>query len=336
MSEFPQALFELRAQAKEKGESLARRVLLPASIAVAIGAEPDGRCSLAIRITSEQEASLGELQDSEGMTFAWSEDDFGPGRWLAINLIDSEGSELFDQVCADLETYLSAHDADLAISETAARIRTWQRFLAVGKSGLGPQKQLGLWGELWVLRRLADTVGWNRALQCWAGPGGASQDFREDTWSAEVKTTSPSSISIGISSLDQLDIGTLPIIYLIHLSADEAGPAHGESLADAVKVVQNAVVDSVAMRSDLESRLLAAGYHAMHNNRYNRTGYVIHSRVIYQVRDGFPRLQRTDLPAAVKDGQYSLYIKALADYTATTISLTLALRAVSPEGVETA
>ena len=328
MSDLRNALERIRFDSKLQNESLSRRILLNASIGIAIGAEPSGNSSLAIRIAVDQEKFLGEIRDSEGITFGWSEEDYGPGRWFAMLVDHEDDGEIFNLICEDLEKFLTVAEAAEAIRGTASRIRTWQRFLAVGRRGLSSRQQMGLWGELQVLEGLATSMGWGDALQSWTGPTGASQDFRAAEWSTEVKTTSLTSNSLSISSLDQLDLGTFPDIFIVHICASEVGSSEGESLGDAVSRLRAKVQGSPTLRSELETKLLSAGYHSMHQQRYSGIGFLRRSCSAYKVREDFPRFQRSSVPAAIKEARYTLQVKDLVDFAVNVENLPQALHAV--------
>ena len=334
MSDLRNALDELRAAALRQRERLSKRVLLGSQLGVAIGADPDGGSSLALRVEGDNESHLGELQDSEGLSFGWSEQDYGPGRWFEMSANDQEDAEIFAHICSDLEPQLLADDATQAIKGIGLRIRMWQRFLAVGKAGLGPRQQMGLWGELQVLQVLANGIGWNRALLGWVGPGGASQDFREGAWAAEVKTTSFSADSLAISSLDQLDTAIHSQIYLVHIGAAELSPTEGQPLSDAVEKVRAKVQDQAELRAELENRLLASGYHSMHERRYSRRGFLMRVRIVYQVRDNFPRLERSSLPSAIKGASYNLFTKDIASFAVSAEELPNELHSLVVEAAE--
>lgn len=77
--------------------------------------------------------------------------------------------------------------------------------------------QKGLIGELLYLEYLIDQNGVKHAFESWVGPDGSDQDFLlDDSWT-EVKTTTISSDSINISSLEQLDrddFGRLVVYFM--------------------------------------------------------------------------------------------------------------------------
>jgi hypothetical protein len=72
------------------------------------------------------------------------------------------------------------------------------------KSLLTTNSQVGLFGELLFLKRLAGVIGWPTAANAWQGPHSEEHDFTLPAADAEVKTTRGESRVHEISSLTQL------------------------------------------------------------------------------------------------------------------------------------
>ncbi len=92
-----------------------------------------------------------------------------------------------------------------------ARVASWQRFMERGGDGLlSPEEEIGLFGELAVLRVLLDGEADPAGLcACWVGPLGALHDFRFGSGAMEVKTTVLGAHSYArITGLGQLDTAT--------------------------------------------------------------------------------------------------------------------------------
>ena len=314
MSELRATLKGLRDEAKGTGAPLSRRSLLGATLDVAVSADERGGATLAIRSEPNDSEALGELRDSEGISFTWEDGGYGPGRWFVAQAAAGETGDFFDLICEDLEPYLLLPNRMDAITQFAARVREWQRFLAVGKGGLGIPKQMGLWGELVVLRAIANNVGWARAIKGWVGPGGASQDFRIDGLLVEAKTSRLGADALSISSLEQLSVPDGSTMYLAHYGAAAVAPNEGEPLPDAVLAIRRALHDDALLRGDFENRLLGSGYHRMHESRYAGRGFVVRTCEIYEVGEEFPRLDRASVPNQIKDARYGLLIKGLSRF----------------------
>jgi hypothetical protein len=332
MSELRTTLKALRDEAHSAGEPLVKRSLLSGALTVAVSADERGGATLAIRSEPSDSDAFGELRDSEGISFSWIDGGYGPGRWFVARTAAGESGDFFDLICEDLEPHLLLPDRMDAIAQFSARVREWQRFLAVGKGGLGIPKQMGLWGELVVLRALATSVGWDRAISSWVGPGGASQDFRLDALLVEVKTVALGSDALLISSLEQLSVPFGSTMYLAHYGAAAVSPQEGEALPDAVSAVRRELRENALLRGDFENRLLGSGYHRVHENRYAGRGFAVRTFDLYAVGVDFPRLDRNSVPSQIKDARYGLLVKGLSRFAIQPEQIPMELRGLPMEG----
>lgn len=82
-------------------------------------------------------------------------------------------------------------------------LRSWASLLR-RKQLMPEDKQVGLLGELWFLRRLAGQRGWPHAADAWRGPESEEHDFTLRDIDIEVKTTRSESRVHTIGSLKQL------------------------------------------------------------------------------------------------------------------------------------
>jgi hypothetical protein len=61
-------------------------------------------------------------------------------------------------------------------------------------------------------------------------------------------------------------------------------------------------------------KLAEVGYHADHAQLYDQPKYQVRSVIIYDVREGFPRLQEKDLPAGICELSYEVEMGVCAAY----------------------
>src|SRR5690554_1513407 len=76
-----------------------------------------------------------------------------------------------------------------ALHAILERLKEWQSFMTRGPRPLSRDKQLGLFGELCVLKELLDSKLAAIALDCWLGPIHSAQDFHIYDGAVEVKAT---------------------------------------------------------------------------------------------------------------------------------------------------
>lgn len=248
-----------------------------------------------------------------GRGFAVSEEELAPeggGRvWIALRRQAVGSRELFGVMAEDLLRLLrlSAGDDEPTIFRTfIARIRGWQDFMQRGSDGvLPPESEVGLVGELQVLRDLIDAgVSPHLAVESWMGPVGGLHDFSIGTGAIEVKTSVAAvSFPAKVGSLDQLDDDFIKPLYVaaVRLAVDQSGM----SLPDAVEETRSRLDVEPVARREFESRLLYAGYSDSASTRYTRRFTHVLSR-IFPVDGAFPRLVRGVVPAGITRAQYEI------------------------------
>ena len=98
------------------------------------------------------------------------------------------------------------------------------------------------------------------ALKGWLGPNGADQDFRFDDYWYEIKTSEPGSLTICISSLEQLDNDSQGQLCIVLL--DRAGGITGESfsLNSLVERIRNSISNDAEAKDMFEQRMDLIGY----------------------------------------------------------------------------
>lgn len=236
---------------------------------------------------------------------------------------------LFCTLVADLVHYVGTVETRPAAA-LVQRIRSWQKMLAAGLSvGLSPQAQMGLFGELLVLREVLLPAWGPVAVQAWAGPTRAPQDFRHGDIAVEVKcVSSRDSERCRISNEYQLDDTELDFLCLVH-QAVRTDPEGGVSLPELVDSIRAdpRLADHQVL---LEERLLHAGWLDLHRSQYARERYSLTARRCYDVGHGFPRLTPRDVPDGVRSVSYSLDLDRCVGYLLTEHELGRRLRQQPP------
>ena len=159
-----------------------------------------------------------------------------------------------------------------------------------GPGGLTPERQRGLYAELWLLRdHLLDAVGAVAAVQAWTGPARASHDFQFGSCALEVKGTAAKQHQmLRIVSERQLDVTGVETLFLFHLSLDTHRDA-GQPLPALVDEVREACTARMSRRP-FEDRLFEAGYLDAHRHLYENPGYTVRESNFFRVAEGFPRI----------------------------------------------
>jgi hypothetical protein len=118
-------------------------------------------------------------------------------------------------------------------------VKTWRELLR-GLGRMSEEAELGLFGELLTLGLLAGRLG-PSAVDHWTGPTHDPHDFRVRRNELEVKTTARSSRIHIINGLGQLTPSMDCRLYVVSWQLERAGPAAGETLAERIADVRNAL-----------------------------------------------------------------------------------------------
>jgi hypothetical protein len=157
--------------------------------------------------------------------------------------------------------------------------------------------EIGLWGELFVLATLIESLGGEQALRCWlGGDANEERDFRFVDDDVEIKTTTAETRRHWISSITQLVPTLGRPLWLLSLQVTGAGGADGKRLPDLIELISARLQGKA--RADFEARIADTEYSPVQpKNSFRLLG--LRSRpACYRVDDDFPRLTPALLPSA--------------------------------------
>lgn len=228
--------------------------------------------------------------------------------WLALTRKESGSVELFAEMVCDIAGALdavSAEGEERILRALLSRVRSWQEFMRRGAETLSPEAEIGLIGELVVLHAALEAgVPSSLALDAWVGPLNGIHDFEIGSGAIEVKATlSSQGFPAKIGSLEQLDDSVHKPLFVA--GARLLQMDSGRNLPEIVEDVRTELRGNHEMESILSNRLLAAGYHETHANRYPRRFLVETVRVV-EVKEGFPRLVPGNIPMGIRRGIYEI------------------------------
>jgi hypothetical protein len=148
-----------------------------------------------------------------------------------------------------------------AVGAFLAVAERWRGLTAM-RELLGPEEQLGLFGELAVLQGLIRECGPD-AVASWTARVTAipeRHDFRVGQIDIEVKTTRTAVRNHIIHGLRQLEPCAGHTLFLISLKFAAAGMKDGRSLVDRVRTLRESLSMSPQSLTGFESRLDVVGY----------------------------------------------------------------------------
>ena len=241
---------------------------------------------------------------------------------LGVRLTDSTNADVFTALAEDIAPRIAA-----ATSEKAAalallnRLRRWQKFLAARSVDCSIERQRGLYGELHVLRRwIVPALGTTTSIACWRAPQASHQDFQLSGGAIEVKTTTAKQPqTIRITSERQLDDTGIRALYLVVVVLDErevegAPIESGDTLPGIVADLRRQLGVERRTREAFDDRLLDLGYLDADTHHFKSRRFALRSEHIFHVRQNFPRILESALPAGIGDVSYALSLAACASF----------------------
>lgn len=228
--------------------------------------------------------------------------------WLAITRSESGQFDLFVAMVCDVVGLLDAAgqtDQQTQMRLFIERVRAWQDFMRKGVTVLGPEREVGLIGELTVLGRLLDEgLGCGSVIDAWKGPLDGEQDFELGMGAIEVKATvSQTGFPARVGSLQQLDDYIRQPLFLVGVKLRLN--AEGFNLSSLVAQTRERLRDAPAAAVKFDRLLLDAGHYDGHASQYTRRFELAEFRVC-EVTGNFPRLTTGNVPAGVTAASYNI------------------------------
>lgn len=228
--------------------------------------------------------------------------------WLAIVRQPAGSLELFAAVASDVVRLLSSSrqmSEKQVYQKVLGRVRSWQEFMRKGREGLSAEAELGLVGELHVMRAMIEQgIPLFSAADAWKGPHDGLHDYLLAGGAIEVKSTLASEgFPVRILSLDQLNDSHSQPLFLAGLRFSVGST--GWTLPQLVTEMRVLIEPDQAAASLFELALLAAGYLDMHADSYDRH-FLLDEIRVYPVDADFPRLVPFNISTAIRRVQYEL------------------------------
>lgn len=177
----------------------------------------------------------------------------------------------------------------------SAIVRAWQSAWKPVRPEMDKTTQVGLFGELVVLRYLLIPALGAGAVESWSGPAFERHDFVLDHLHIEVKTTRKSRPEHEISRLDQLHVPAGKDLLLVSIQLEETA-AGRETLATQLDaVIDELRGDSFALDS-LMTKMVNIGWSDEIRTSGELMRFELRDSGIFPVDEGFPRLPESFSP----------------------------------------
>lgn len=195
---------------------------------------------------------------------------------------------------------------------------TWQELLKKVET-LDEDAEIGLLGELWLLKRLISTIG-TTALYSWTGPAGAPQDFHVGTNDFEVKSTMNRRRTHIVNGLKQLTPNRGRNLYILSLQFESAGTNAGYSLPDVIGEIRNLLSHDEAALTRFNS-IIEEGFSILdEDSKHYTSRYRLRAKpALIPVNDLCPKITEdilcraipADLLRRVSDVHYRIDVEGL-------------------------
>jgi hypothetical protein len=171
----------------------------------------------------------------------------------------------------------------------AATIRAWQSAWKPMRLEMDKTVQVGLFGELLVLRSLMIPCLGPAAVDQWSGPESERHDFVGERLRIEVKTTRKSRSEHEIARLDQLRSSAGCQLLFVSVQVEQTiGGA--ESLATQIDAIVDLLRSDRAALDVFMTKLVNVGWSEEMRNSGELLRFFVRSAEVYMVDKDFPRL----------------------------------------------
>jgi hypothetical protein len=249
-----------------------------------------------------------DVVEFENLSFDVITDERGTWHQVAVRL-DDNLDEVYALLCAVLDRVQLAGEAFAEAMEEALDSLTG--ILAV-RHALTREKQVGLFGELWVLLALAERIGCGDAVSAWRGPLGEEHDFGLAALDLEVKTTLSERRAHWISTITQLvPTGDRPL-YLLSVQLTGAAVNAGYTLPNLVALAREKLAVHVGR---FDAALAHLAYRDRDSDLYHSRWTLRTTPTFYEVDSRFPAVTEERLDAVVPSAERITDLRYRLDLT---------------------
>lgn len=261
---------------------------------------PDGTAPVTQRETRSLEVATARFQVG------------GNPESLYVDLICTDAAQhpTFTAIAQDLLRSIRQTPGPLRDSIMSALGR-WRAFWAGKSGGMSREDALGLFGELWFVRRWLGNIN-SAAINAWQATDSARHDFQWRPVSVEVKTATTQSAGPPlhrIASLEQLADPEQGQLYLFSLQVSEDALS-ANTLHSLVSSLSTELQGDFQALAEFNDKLAARGYSPADQQAPARPMRILAER-LYRIDPGFPKLTRqvfqpAGLPAGIVGLEYAL------------------------------
>lgn len=273
-----------------------------------IGCEKNGREAMVIQSRGSI-VKVGKI-DSTKLIEAILVKEQGGKTSLSFVLKDSDDYNIFLKFCEDIIESSRSLNTDKVIEFIIKRWDEWRSIFKNIKNEILSEPQIiGLLGELVFLGEyMIPKYGEKAAIESWQGPEMLHKDFEIfDTW-YEVKTKLLASVSVKISSIEQLDSDLIGNLAILSYEKTNSLNEYSIDLNMYIKYLETSL-DSYDLKLMLLNKLSKIGYN--YDERYTAFNYKFSSLKLFKIDEDFPRLKRESLINGIIKANYEISTEAI-------------------------
>jgi hypothetical protein len=230
---------------------------------------------------------------------------------LILLLKDKKDWEIFLILCNDLIGVMKENDEDIIVN-VMKRLERWQKLLRKSNiKVLTKEEQMGLYGELKVLRDyIIPVYGYSAGIHSWVGALGDKQDFLLENLAIEVKSFRiTSGNSVWISSKEQLNSEKSPL-FLFASAINETGA--GETIADLVNSIMIEIKND-GLLSEFIKKVEEYGYFPEIPKEL-LSKFLLEQMIGYEVREGFPKISIENVSPLIPNMKYNIDLSGCSQF----------------------
>jgi len=237
------------------------------------------------------------------------------GQWaIQIKLTDEDNEDVFARLCWDLvESSANCINKFQGVETVVARFIRWQKLLESGTDGMSTEIIKGLIGELKFAEEiLLKKYSLDVIIDSWLGPDGSDRDFVfADTW-AEVKAVATGKLTVGISSLNQLEVDDIGILAVAAIDITSSSDDNGFSFYSIIEHYRELLSNSPKSLFSFEGKLTNLGY--FDRKEYYDLYFTFGGFRLFKVDNDFPRLTSKNVRNEIATAKYDLSLSSLRNW----------------------
>lgn len=224
---------------------------------------------------------------------------------ISFDLMDKYISKLFLQFCSDIIESTRSIERNDAVKFIIMRWKYWIMMFKKPYSELLTENQvLGLLGELIYLKQyMIPKYGQSKAIDSWLGQSKSHKDFEIDNTWYEIKVVKPSSITVKISSIEQLDSNDIGNLAIIILDKTNKEVDDYITINKYYEVLESTII-KFEDKLKLRQKVADGGYYK--DEEYDKYTYKFIRKNEYIINEDFPKLSKMDLSEGIVKASYEV------------------------------